>query len=255
MPEEKGALDEFAQDFPEVDKQIVDPFETPKEKQEEVPAKEEDPAAPKPKDNREARRAKEALQKEREANIALTERVKVLSEVEKFRKGEPDADLHAVLFGGATPTDETKATTERLQKVLEKFTDTAKQSALAEFKREQAEAQKAEREAEDEIDQNLESLEDQFDADFTSNSPAARKARHDLLEIVKKISPKDSEGNIERFGDFTTAYEIYQERKAKPDTSKQKELAARSLTKSGSSPTQNLEQKSNEDYLKSLGII
>lgn len=247
--EDENVLDDFEADFPKAD-DTTDPFaETT-----EAPKKDEtDPEeVPEDRKNRRHRRLEEKLNAEREANIALTERVKVLSEVDKFKResGESGIDLSKI-YGSETP--EAREATRILQEAFKKTAQEAEQNALARFEAKQAEALKAQKEAEGFITQELEALEDEFNVDLTSNAPAARKARSQVLALVEKMSPKDSDGNIKDYGDFSTAFEVYQER-TKRDSSRQKGVAARSMVRSGGSQ-QTVTSKPEEDYLRSIGII
>lgn len=249
MDDDFKVADEFAQDFPAPDQS--DPFnEAPK------PEKEEDVAEVKEKDNREARRAKKALQEEREASILMAERLRVLSEevseLKKF-KGETresvDSDLHKVLFGSQEETPETRATAVNLQKVFERNMQLAKEGAIKELEsRSQAGTQEFKR-AKDFVDSEFEALEDKYGVDLTSPS----KTRDDFVDFVEKLSRKDDEGNITEYADFQNAYEVFQTLQ-KRDSSRQRDLGSRGMTRSGNT-TQTVADKANQDYLISIGVL
>lgn len=258
MEPEKGVLDEFEKDF-KVEKHEVDPLEIPAKEEVVAPKKEEVEEETEPRKNRRERRLEAKLQSERETSIELAARLKALSETDRFKKEvAPDADLHAILFGDAAETPETRATASRLAKVLESHTVRARDEALKAFKEDQEKAIKAEKDAEKLLDSELEALEDEYDVDLTSDSPAARKERREFLEVVQKLSPKDSEGNIKDYADFKEAFEIFQSRKERPDTTRQKGLASRSMTRSSSSASstgKSLEEQNTEKYLIEHGFI
>lgn len=261
MPEPKDALDEFNEDFPKGD-ESVDPFaETRTEKtvpEKEETTEEDDVAKIKERDNREAKRAKRALQAEREANIALTERIKVLSEVQKFNQEtgsskELASDITRI-YGNDTP--EAREASRILKEALDRNLEQAEERALRRLQEVREAEVVAQKEAESFIDNELAALEDEYDVDLTSDSPAGRKHRREFLELVQKASPKDQDGNIKEYADFSEIFEIYQSRLEKPDNSRQRQVASRSMTRSGSSSTQkSVEQTSNEQWLKDRGII
>jgi hypothetical protein len=90
------------------------------------------------------------------------------------------------------------------------------------------------------IDGELESLEDEFNVDLTSDAPAARKARRELLGLVANLSPKDEAGQITGYADFRTTYDLLQSRRTpekSETTNRAKEIAARSMEKSGTGAT------------------
>lgn len=250
MPEEKA----FADEFSTPDDKAVDELlggDTKVEPQEPT----EPEADEKEFKNRRMRRMEEKWQAEREANIALNERVKALSEVQKFREESQsdtlDADLSRI-YGTDTPQGQ--EATRILQKVLQKHTKDAEERAYERFIQARQEEEGERAEASQTIDTELESLEDDFNIDLTSNAPAARKARTELLDLVEKLSPKDREGNIVEFADFGAAFELYQSRKS-GENSRQKDLGSRSMVRGGSSGSSNLEKDARENYLREIGIL
>lgn len=252
MPEEKTEMEKFLSDLPT--DQHVEPLEPEADAPAEVPEKEAEEDADSRK-NRRHRRLEEALQRERESNIALSERIKTLSEMERFTKDfQPDTDIHQVLFGTTAQTDETKATALGMQRVLEKFGNDAYTKAINDFDKRRADEAQQQREEERFIDSELEAIEDEANVDLTSNSPAARKARTEFLSLVEKLSPKDQDGNIKDYADFSTTFEIYQNSR-KPDASRAKSLAARTMQSTGASQPSKLEENAHESYLRDQGII
>ena len=85
------------------------------------------------------------------------------------------------------------------------------------------------------IDSQLEAIEDAYGVDITSETPQATKRRQEFLGLVEKLSPKGEGGIVTDYADFGTTYELYDEtHKEKIDNSRQKEIASRSMTRSGS---------------------
>lgn len=254
MPEEKKEFDEFMGEI-KGDEQALDPFNEAPEKevleQKEEKTQEE---VVEPVKNRRHRRLETQLETEKRANIELAARLAERTEMDKFRSetsGSLDEELSRI-YGTETP--ETKRASEILQRAFDRFTTKAEERALARYQELQEATVKEQREAESEIDSNLEYLEDEFDVDLTSNTPQARKQRNDLLTLVERLSPKDNEGNVKEYADFTTAFEILQQQN-KPDTSRQKDLASRGMVKSGASMPSKLEENAAERFLKESGII
>lgn len=240
MKDEHKTVDEFFNSLPSEDKKGQDIFEDGKstnaekkpepEKEKEIEPEE----VPDEIKNRRHRRLEEKLQAERESNIALAERVKILSEQDKFTKETSIDPRIGKLFD--TSTDLGKENAQRLADLLSDYSTKAKEEALREIADKQLEEKEEQKSYENFIDKGLESLEDRYNIDLTSDAPQARKARREFLEMVEKLSPKDDEGSITGYADFDSTYEIYKEKHTeKIDNSRQKEIASRSMQKSNSS--------------------
>lgn len=270
--EEVGALDQFEQEVGEVDvfeekteetqeehtqegtQEDEDEGETSEEEVEDSGGGKDDKKS-EPHKNRHHRRLERRLSEADTLITALTERVKVLSETDKFKQdtGTLDEDL-ARIYGADTPQN--AEATRILQGAFKRYSDKAKAEALEEFRSLQAQVAEERRKAESFVTSELESIEDDFDVDLTSDSPAARKRRAGLLELVEKLSPKDKDGNITDYADFGTAYEIYQSREQKRDATRKKAVVTRTMTKSGTSAsTKTPQDEAAEKWLKENGII
>ncbi len=232
---ENNTVDEFFKDLPSDDKKDADIFSETKPT-EQVETKKEEEAEETDSDsrkNRRHRRLEEQLQRERESNIALNERLKVLSETERFAK---DVEIDPRIAKMFDSTDVGKENALRLADVLSDMTSKAKEEALREIESEKQKTAQEQREYESLIDSELESLEDAHNVDLTSNSPQARKTRREFLEMVQSLSPKDDDGTITGYADFGSAFEIYQ--KTKQDTKvtnpRQREIASKSMQRSSS---------------------
>lgn len=224
--------------------QVEAPVEGEKKEEEEV----------EPLKNRRHRRLETQLQAEREANIEQAAIIRTLKETDKFRSETGSDDLDAELariYGTETP--EQKQASQILQKAFHRYGEQAETRALEKYKALQDESAKEQRENETFIDSQFEEIEDEFNYDLTSNAPSARKARTELIDLVAKLSPKDSDGNIIEYADFGSAFEILQQSKTK-DT-RAKDLGSRSMVKSGASAPSKLESEAAERYLRDNGII
>jgi len=207
----------------------------PKEQAEKVePEEDED----KPKVRR-YRRLEEKYQKEREANIALQERIKVLSETERYQKeneGEIDPDLIKA-FG---TTEDGKALTNIFSKKFKEVQSTAEANAERRVMERMAEQESKASEQEaiesETIDQAFDNIEDKFGVDLSGKSKASKDFRNGFIDFVEQISPKDKDGDIIEYADFETAYETYSKlasnTKPREVSERQKELASRGMTRS-----------------------
>lgn len=233
-----NAVDKFFKDLPSEDKQERDIFNE-KKPETEVPAKGEEEGKKEmgdddPRKNRRHRRLEDQLQRERESNIALNERLKAKTEAERFAK-EVDIDPRISKMFDASEVGRENAL--RLSEVMSDMTAKAKADAIAEMEERTARVHSEQKEFESYIDTELEHLEDTHDVDLTSDAPAARKARREFLEMVQSLSPKDAEGTITGYADFESAFELYkktkQEQKSSPAVDRAKEIASRSMQRPG----------------------
>lgn len=228
-------VDKFFDALPTEDKKIVDIFDTEVKPAEQ--AKVELTDEDEPRKNRRHRRLEEALEKERLSNIALAERVKVLSEFREDNKPSKSSDeLDPRLLSVFENTDAGREGARKLADYMADERARAKKEAFDEIERSNQEQQELLKQSESIIDSNLESIEDKFDVDLTSNAPKAVKMRREFLTTVQKLSPKDAEGNVVEYADFESTFEVFQQtqKEEKVDNSRQKEIAARSMQKPSS---------------------
>lgn len=204
------------------------------------------------KGNRYTRREAAKAQKYKEEAIALNARLQALAEARTAREETPEPDyLTKVerIYGNATP--EAREATEALKDALRGVHSVAKEEALREaiatLEAERNGEGEAIKESEDEIDEGLEELEDNFGADFSDP-----KTRNGFLTLLEKVSPKDHDGNITAYADFEATYELYQSRQNK-SADKAKELASRSMTRSGTSSGSELQQTAVDNYARERG--
>lgn len=260
---EPNEVDKFFGNLPSEDKQVANVFDEinrPTEKPAEqavTPETELKPEEGEERKNRRHRRLEEALQKERESNIALNERIKTMAEVRaEFSKGtlgEADPDLVRV-FGD---TDTGKEVARILKNKIDTATDAAEERALQRLRNEQSQAAQEQQQYESFIDSKLESLEDTHNIDLTSDAPAARKNRRELLELVERLSPKDESGAVKDFADFDSAFDLLQKTRTQPTSetvNRQKEIAARSMQKSAPGGSESADADAYERWLNQNGI-
>lgn len=198
--------------------------------------------------NRRHKRLEAKLQAEREANIALNAKLAALSEVEKFKREEPDADLHSVLYGTAAPTEETRAVAERLQKILQSNREKAKEEALSAVEERLAKESEAQKAEENELDSIREHLEDDYSANLSEDQWRG------YFALMEKMSPK-KDGEVIAYADPDAVWEEYQAKLQVPKDNRAKNLASRSMVQSGASGDTKIQRSAEENWLKENGII
>lgn len=233
----------------------VDNFETPLTAPQEAIAQEEEKDEDDPENQPESvkdrrhRRLEAKLAAEREANIALNERLRLIAE---SKQSDTEDYLKNVERIYGTDSLEAQTATELLKNALKSVEDRAHQRALEDFRAER-EKEKAEVSKEEEsLDSMLDELEDEHGVDLTSTK--AESTRKAFFTLLEKMSPKDSNGNIIAYADHNAVYEVLKEKLTKKAENPAKALAARSMTQSGSAGT-NLADNSTEQFLKENGII
>lgn len=193
------------------------------------PAKDDEPRK-----NRRHRRLEQQLQEEREARIRAEALAEGRSESSKFSNDTSDVDARWIQIYGDTP--EARQAWKLQSDILNDYKAQAKEEALQEVKEQQVESARQQKQFESFIDSELEEIEDEFNVDVTSDSPAARKARREFLEMVQQASPKDDNGTITAYADFGTVWEFYQLKQAKNkdkgSNERQKDISSLSMSKS-----------------------
>ena len=237
MYKNTSEVEKFFEGLPSQDKQLQNVFdekapEQGEKKVEEVKS-EQDETESEGRKNRRHRRLEEQLQRERESNIALNERLKVLAEFDKVKKEvSGEADPRLIDIFGTTP--EAIKVAKHFTDILKETEESAKAKALEEISSREQGFNEETKQYESLIDSELEALEDQYNVDLTSDTKAAEKARREFLGLVEALSPKDEDGSIKDYADFASAFEIYQSQQKSdiPDNSRNKEVASRSMQRS-----------------------
>ncbi len=185
--------------------------------------------------NRQHRRLEKRLQDEREANIILNARLAERTEAERISK-ESDGKIDPRLLRAFGTTEAGQEASELFQTILNENRLQAKKDAIEELKQSEIQEKAEQKKYESFIDDKLESLENTHNIDLTSNSPKATKMRSEFLEMVQELSPKDANGTLTDYADFDSAFEMYQKTHTteKVDNTRQREIANRSMTRSGS---------------------
>ena len=256
MPNERSAMDEFMDDIPTAGEgQGSDILNAPLVEGGEsqiVPAKDE--ATITAKDNREARRAKAALQAEREANIALNARLEAMSEAQRFARETSTDNVDENLIRLYGNDEKGQLAAKITQDLLNKTKQEAREEALESFRDEQAKADQEVATYRNELDGMLEDIEDEYNVDLTSDTPQATRARQGFYAALQKLSPKTQDGVVTDYADPLATWEYFQSQQ-KPADNRAKDLGSRSMVRSGSSGDSKLEASATERFLKDAGII
>lgn len=176
----------------------------------------------------------EKLQKfiDKEVNKRLKDYQPKAEETFKKEVQNDEDDYYVRLIGNDTPEKlamirEAKARDERMLQMAE-------ERAFNKLSQREQEALEADRQAEEKLTLAIEDIEENFNVDLTSKDPVSRKTRVDFMNFVEKIAPKNSRGEIIDYPDMNSAFETFQEmRKSTPTSSRAKDLASRSLKRSG----------------------
>lgn len=191
----------------------------------ELPVKEDEPVEEKPVPFHKDEKVQKYVQKQIEK--ALREH-KPETEVQQFIKDTEGEDLvsaFTTIIGNDTPEK------QQALRMLKKTVSDLEEKALAPLKQIEAE-RLAEQKATEELDNGLDGIEETFDVDITSNAPSAKKMRSEFMDFVTKVSPKNRNGDVTALPDLEATFELFQSTRKKPDNSRAKELANRSMSRS-----------------------
>lgn len=231
-------IDKFFSGLPSEDKQPQDVFgeqkTPPVANTGVVPAKgDENGDDNEPRKNRRERRLTDQLRRERESNIALNERVRVLAEIGNSGQPITNGEMPPEWIALHGNTDESKSAWAIQMKLINGLKEQAKTEAIQEFQASQAAEIEEQREFESYVDSELEAIEDEKGIDLTSNAPAARKMRREFLELVHNLSPKNESGELVGFADFGSTFDVYHKTLGQKPVDqtmiRQKEIAGKSM--------------------------
>lgn len=198
--------------------------------------------------NRRERRLQAKLTAERESSIALAARLEALTEAQKFsRDNTPEVDeTISRIYGTNTP--EAAEATALLQKAMQNVENRATEKALEKFREEQTK----ERESVAKEDRNLDSMVEEIEDEAGITLDA--QTRKGFFTLLEKLSPKDSNGEVIAYADHHAVWEELQARRQAP-SNRAKDLASRSMVKTGASPSVSVEDEATMRFLKENGLI
>ena len=154
-------------------------------------------------------------------------------QVEAKDEEDPMLDVLTRVIGNDTP--EKLSAIKDFQRALDSRDERTRQAALDELDAREYEEKEAEVEATNELVQGFEDIEDTFGVDITSNRPQAQKTRSEFVDFIKRVAPKDSEGQVTEFPDLEETFALFQDikKESNPGPSRARELASRSTSRSG----------------------
>ena len=245
MPNEQQ---EFLKQFePQNRESVLDqPLMPNPEKEEAQPESQDDPVM-----NRRGKRLMAQLQAEKEANIALSARLAAVTEMQKFRSESESSDdyLKKVESIYGTDTPEAKLATDLLKQTLSDVERRATERAIEAMQEQQEQATKAVADQEQVLDSMIDDLEDE------TGQTIDKQTQSGFFALLEKLSPKDADGNVVAYADHFAVWEEYQSRKAAPQNNRAKDLASRSMVRTGATPATNVQDDATERYLRENGII
>lgn len=259
MPNESGSVDQFLNEINKGDtevKEAPDPFKvendpfksaTTEVKEGETPKEEVRDEKPVPfhKDPKVTKYIEKEIEK-RLASIKPSSSERTVKEAANETTNELVEAFKAII-GNDTP--EKIHALKMLEKGIQDIGSKASQEAISKIEAQQRAEIEAEEQAQSELEQGFENIEETFGVDISSNTAQAKKMRNEFVEYVKKIAPKNSEGEIVAYPDLPAAFEEFQERSKRitPTNSRAKELASRSMVRSNeaSVPTKTADQSWN----------
>ena len=195
--------------------------------------------------NRYTRRKEKEAARLRDEVIALNERVKVLSEVGKFREEVGDDALKKVEAIYGTDTPEKLAATNLLKEALLNI----KEDTLREIDSRGERETEAQKEADSEVDDFLDRVEEDYNLDMSDDN-----VRKGYITLMEKMSSKYEDGNIKEFADPDAVAETYLALQKRQSSSRAQELASRSMTRSGESQSSKLPQNAIARFMEENGL-
>lgn len=146
-----------------------------------------------------------------------------------------------------------------MKELLEGLTGRAKAEAIAELESRQNQELEDDREAEQELENAFDNIEESYDVDITSNNPLAKKLRTEFVSYIERIAPKDRNGDIKDYPDMNAAWEDFSERKKlTAPVNRAKELASRSMQRSAETSSEPILKRgrtpfsNSDDFIESL---
>lgn len=219
MPEGKSALDDFLGSVK--DPQVEDPFqeesENPFPEDKEPLEVEEDKKVDFHKDPKIQRYIDKQIAK----RLAEKPEAPAPREVKETKDEEialPESFVQLI----GNDTFEKKQVLKDLSHYFDSLKGEARNEFLKEMEQREEQSSRADSQAISELEEGFEAIEDQFGVD--ADTPEFRA-------FIKRVAPKDSDGNVSGFPDLVSTYETYQELK-KPDNSRAKQLASRGMARS-----------------------
>ncbi len=229
----KNEVDAFLSDVGDEKEEKVDSF---------IPD-ESDPLADKPGDTKDVK--DEGKDEGDEKPMPFHKDPKVLrfiqKEIDKATKGAKPAEVAAPsdttdeltdvlveIVGNDTP--QKVAAVKKLRAEFGRLEERGAERAISQL-REQAEAERAEEaQAEEELITGFENIEQEFGTDLMAT--ASRKERSEFIDFIKRVSPKDQDGDVIQYPDLVETYRLFKSTQKPNDNRRAKDLSSRSMSRS-----------------------
>ena len=199
--------------------------------------------------NRRERRLMEKLEAERQSAQFLAGKLEAMTGA---KADIEDAEyLKGIERIYGTDSPEAQMATELLRNAIVGARDDAENRAYERWLNEQQSSERAVIEAEAELDDMMDEIQDEYGVELSPQQEAS------YFELMQRMSPKDRDGEVIGLADPHAVWEVFSERMSRSsgNSSKSKQLASRSLTGSSSPDSSNLQDDSQERFLKEHGII
>jgi hypothetical protein len=197
--------------------------------------------------NRRERRLMQKLEAERESAQFLAAKLEAMTGA-KATMEEADY-LKGIERIYGTDSPEAQMATELLTKAILGARDDAETRAYERFMESQTSEVRAVQEAEMELDDIIDEIQDVYGVALTEAQEAS------YFELMQRMSPKDRDGDVVGLADPHAVWEVFSERSTRSSYgNRSKQLASRSLTDS-SSPESNLQDDTHQRFLRENGII
>lgn len=138
------------------------------------------------------------------------------------------------IIGNDTP--EKISAIKDFKKILLEREDRGAEKAYQRMQAEAEEERQAEAEADEELVTGFENIEETFGVDITSDQPQARKLRGEFINFIRKVAPKNEEGEVIEFPDLEQTFDAFQSTRAKTSNNRAKDLASRGTERGSNSP-------------------
>lgn len=173
---------------------------------------------------------------ERQVEKALKDKIPTVEQSFKKEVEEinlPDSFVRLI----GNDTQEKVDTLKDLSKYFATLKGEARQEFLSEMKAQEQAKVAADTKAQEELDESFNDIEETYGVDISSNTASAKQLRSQFIEHVRRVAPKDENGEVAMFPDMLGAFEDFQEKNKRPSASRAKELASRGMTRSNDTST------------------
>lgn len=146
-------------------------------------------------------------------------------------KDEAD-ELLIRIIGNDTP--EKVAAVKDFKKYLQGLEEKGAERAISRLQEQEIAARREEEQALETLNSGFENIEQNYNVDLSSNSPVAKKTRSEFIDFIRRVSPKDEDGEITSFPDLNETFALFQEigKNKVPSNARAKQLSSRSMDRS-----------------------